>query len=55
VAGKEVETDSELREYELDEAVRTAKAHRKRRSIEEVLRGGDSKLSERPHAPRAVA
>jgi hypothetical protein len=55
VAGKEVETDSELREFELDEAVRTEKARRKRRSIEDVLRGRDSKLSERPDAPRAVA
>lgn len=55
VAGKEVETDSELREFELDEAVRSEKARRKRRSIEDVLRGDDGKLSERPDAPRAVA
>jgi hypothetical protein len=55
VAGKEVETDSELREFELEEAVGNEKARRKRRSIEDVLRGGDSKLAERPDAPRAVA
>jgi len=55
VAGKQVATDSELREFELDETVRSEKARRKRRSIEDVLRGGDSKLAERPDAPRAVA
>jgi len=39
VAGKAVETDSELRGFELDDELARAKARRKRQSIEEVLHG----------------
>jgi hypothetical protein len=56
VAGKAVETDSELRGFELEDELARAKVQRKRRSIEELLRGGkDGKLAEQPQSPPAMA
>jgi len=54
-AGREVETDSELRAFERDEAVHKAKVQRKRRSIEDLLRGDDGKLAKEPEPRPAVA
>jgi hypothetical protein len=42
VAGKEVETDSELRGFALDDELQRAKVRRKQRGIADLLRGSPS-------------